>query len=138
MKRSLIPFDNQFGLMNEFRSEVDQLMNRFLTGSNRGELELSRWTPQLNLSETEKEYEVSVDLPGVKPEDVSVELKHGDLWITGERKSESEEKGKSWHRVERHHGQFRRMLRLGDDVDSLLNETLSGLDLSGHSLPRPK
>ena len=49
--------------------------------------------------------------------ETSVELRHGDLWITGQRTEQHEEKGKTWHRVERHYGQFRRVVRLGDDVN---------------------
>lgn len=115
---TLIPFNTRFGLMDDFRREMDQLFNRFFEGENGGESsQLSTWTPRLNLSESENSYEVSVDLPGLTPDGVNVELRHGDLWITGERKGESEEQGRTWHRVERFHGQFRRVVRLGDDVD---------------------
>ena len=75
------------------------------------------WTPQANVAETDAGYDVSVDLPGLKPEDFNVELRHGDLWISGERSEEREESGRTWHRVERHFGQFRRVIRLGDDVN---------------------
>ena len=51
---------------------------------------------------------MTVELPGIKPEDVRVELRNGELWITGEKKEEKEEKGKTYHRIERHYGEFRR------------------------------
>ena len=112
---SLIPFDTRFGLIGDF----DNLIGRFFTSSDNGSEEVrAHWTPRINLSETDKQYEVSVDLPGMQPDALNVELKHGDLWINGERHGVTEEKGKSWHRVERCHGQFRRTVRLGDDVDS--------------------
>ncbi|HUG90037.1 MAG TPA: Hsp20/alpha crystallin family protein [Planctomycetaceae bacterium] len=91
-------------------------MNQFFRGENGGG-ELSVWTPQVNVSETDEHYEVEVDLPGLKPEEFNVELRHGDLWITGEHKHESEQTEKTWHRIERRVGQFRRVIRLGDDVD---------------------
>ncbi|MEX0718004.1 MAG: Hsp20/alpha crystallin family protein [Planctomycetaceae bacterium] len=79
---------------------------------------MAQWfAPECNLAESETEYEVTLDLPGLKPDDFNVELQHGDLWITGERKHEAEQKGKTWHRVERQYGQFRKMIRLGEDVD---------------------
>jgi HSP20 family protein len=65
-----------------------------------------------NLAETENHYEVTVELPGMKPEEFNVELRNGELWITGERKEEKEEKGKTWHRMERRYGEFRRVFRL--------------------------
>jgi HSP20 family molecular chaperone IbpA len=74
------------------------------------------FAPSVNFAETEKGYEVSVELPGMKPEDVHVEFKDGHLWITGERKSEVEEKGKTFHRVERRYGSFRRVIAIGNEV----------------------
>jgi len=106
----------RFGMMEDFRKEVDQLMSRFLNGSE--ESEISYWTPQANLAETQEGFEVTLDLPGLKPEDFNVELRHGDLWISGQRSEEHEKSGKTWHRVERHFGEFRRVIRLGDDVNS--------------------
>ncbi len=115
---TLAPFGNRFGLFDDLRREMDNLLTRFFTGEDGGEAsQIAVWAPRLNLSETDKEYEVTVDLPGMKPEDIQIELRQGDLWITGERKAETEEKGKTWHRVERFYGQFRRVVRLGDDVD---------------------
>ena len=116
MTGSLIPFGTRFGLLDDFRKEMDQLFHRFGGGEDGGEMAPAQWAPRLNVSETDTEYEVVVDLPGLKPEEVSVELRQGDLWVTGERKSETEQKGKTWHRVERSYGQFRRVVRLGDDV----------------------
>jgi HSP20 family protein len=118
MSTTLIPFGTRFGLLDDFRKEMDSLFNRFFAGDGTSEMaQTAVWTPRLNLSETDAAYHVSVDLPGLKPEDVNVELRHGDLWITGERRGETEEKGQTWHRVERYYGQFRRVVRLGDDVN---------------------
>lgn len=105
----------QFGVMEDFRKEVDQLMGRFLNGSN-GDNPLSHWVPQINVAEQEDAFEVSADLPGMKPEDVNVELKNGELVISGQRSEEYQESGKTWHRIERHSGSFRRVIRLGEDV----------------------
>jgi len=116
MKTSLIPFGTRFGLYNAFEREMDNLMTRFIDADNGHEM--SQWyAPQANVSETDEEYEVTLDLPGMQPEEFNVELKHGDLWITGERKEETEKKGRRWHRVECRYGQFRRVIRLSDDVD---------------------
>jgi len=115
MSTQLTPYSTRWDPFSAFRNEVDGLMERFF-GTENGN-EVVNWTPRLNLAENDKQYELTVDLPGMKPEDVSVELRHGDLWITGNRSGESEEKGKTWHRIERFHGEFRRAIRLGDDVD---------------------
>lgn len=117
MANQLTPFGTRFPeTFDQFRREMDTLMDRFLRPGN-GQ-ELPQWnTPLANVSETDNAYEVSVDLPGMKPDDFDVELKHGELWITGERKEEQEKKEKTHHRIERQYGQFRRVIRLGEDVD---------------------
>lgn len=112
---ALMPYNTRFGLLDDFRKEVDQMMSRFFHGTESPAA--TQWAPRLNLAETETSYEVSAELPGMKPEDVEVELRHGDLWISGRREEETEQQGKTWHRVERYYGQFRRVVRLGDDVD---------------------
>lgn len=115
MNTNLSPVTNRSNdFLSEFRSEFDQLFNRFWPAESNGN---AGWSPTANLSETEKTYEVSMDLPGLKPDDVEIELKNGELWITGERKSSDEEKGRTWHRVESHYGKFRRVFRFGDGVD---------------------
>jgi HSP20 family protein len=89
---------------------MENLMERFFAP------EEGRWltefAPAVNVAETETEYEVTVELPGMKPEEFKVELHNGELWITGEKREEKEEKGKTFHRVERSYGEFRRAIPL--------------------------
>ena len=75
------------------------------------------FVPQTDLVETEDGFEVTVDLPGMKPDEVQVELHEGALLISGKREEEKEEEGKSFHRIERRHGEFRRMLPLPAAID---------------------
>lgn len=117
MLRSMIPWRERFpATFPRFENEMEDLMERYF-GEGSEQLGLTRFTPSLNLSETENGYEVSAELPGMKPEEVNVELKEGKLWISGEKKEESEEKGKTFHRIERRHGEFRRMIQLPGTVD---------------------
>ena len=69
------------------------------------------------VAETDKGYEVKMDLPGIDPKDLTVEIREGSLWVSGERKEEKEEKGKTFHWVERHYGAFRRVIPLDLPVD---------------------
>ena len=64
------------------------------------------WTPSVDISETEQEYQIKVEIPDVKKEDVKVTVEDGVLTIQGERKHEKEEKGKKYHRIERSYGSF--------------------------------
>jgi HSP20 family protein len=74
------------------------------------------WAPTADISETEKEYLVKAELPGVKREDVKVTVEQGVLTIQGERKEEKEEKGEKRHRVERVHGTFFRSFSLPENA----------------------
>ena len=52
----------------------------------------------------------------MKPEEINVEVHEGQLWITGQKKEETEEKCRSFHRIERHYGHFRRVIPLPSTV----------------------
>ena len=111
MFRSMIPWSERFpASFSRFENEMGDLMERFFTKEE--DWALTRFTPALNLSETENEYEVTLELPGIEREHVNVEIKEGDLWISGEKHEEREEKEKTFHRVERRHGEFRRLVHL--------------------------
>jgi len=74
-----------------------------------------RMQPRLDISEDEEKYFVTVDLPGLAKEDVSVTVENGVMKIEGERKEEK--KGK-YHHTERAYGKFLRSFSLPDDVDA--------------------
>lgn len=97
-----------------FEREMENLMDRFFR-PDEGRW-LAEFVPAVNVAETETGYEVTMELPGMKREEFTVELKDGDLWVSGEKKEEKEEKGKSFHRVERTYGEFCRVVRLPGEV----------------------
>jgi HSP20 family protein len=118
MSTSMTPFTSPSGLFHGLRREMDTAMRRFFDlDATNGGTEDAGFIPSLDLSEDDKQFEVTVDLPGVPPEDVKVEFRDGNLWISGEYKSEKEETDKTWHRIERSSGQFRRVVTLGQNVD---------------------
>ncbi|MEW6426759.1 MAG: Hsp20/alpha crystallin family protein [Thermodesulfobacteriota bacterium] len=75
------------------------------------------WSPKVDLSETDKEITVKAELPGLKREDIDISLDERSLVIKGEKKSESEETGRHFHRVERTYGCFYRALPLPATVE---------------------
>jgi HSP20 family protein len=112
----LLPTTGRFtGMFDQMEREMRDLMEGF-TGTDGGELTTMNFVPSIDLVERENEFEVTVDLPGLKPKQVTVEFKDGALWITGERKEEKEEKDKTYHRIERSYGEFRRVLPLSSAV----------------------
>jgi HSP20 family protein len=74
------------------------------------------WTPRIDVVEREDRLVTKVDLPGVKKEDVSVEVADGQLVLSGERKQESEEKNDGFYRAEREYGSFHRAVPLPEGV----------------------
>ncbi len=97
--------------------DFEQLMERFFGGEEDRYAGRAGFVPAVNLIETEYVFEVDVELPGLTRDDVRVELRHGDLWISGEKKEEQEEAGKTYHRVEHCTGEFRRVIPLPGAVD---------------------
>ena len=79
---------------------------------------LRRWTPAMDLAETEDAFVLRADLPGVSQEDVQIELEDTVLTVSGERKVDHETKGEGFYRVERSFGQFSRSLTLPKGVDA--------------------
>lgn len=80
-------------------------------------LTVSDWTPAVDITEDEKEYLITADLPQVEKDDVKVVVENGSLIIRGERKRESVHKDKKVHRIERSYGSFQRSFSLPDDAD---------------------
>jgi HSP20 family protein len=77
-----------------------------------------RWLPATDLIESETHYVLRADLPGVSEDDISIELDHDVLTISGERKAETREEKGGYARVERVSGSFRRSVRLPEGVDA--------------------
>ncbi|HEY0901372.1 MAG TPA: Hsp20/alpha crystallin family protein [Micavibrio sp.] len=71
---------------------------------------------KLNISETDKAYTISADLPGLTQDEVSLTVDDGVLTLSGEKMRETEEDGKTFHRVERSYGRFSRSLHLPEDA----------------------
>jgi len=80
-------------------------------------LALSDWSPAVDITEDEKEYLITADLPQIAKEDVKVVVENGSLFIRGERKREAVHKDKKVHRIERSYGSFQRSFSLPDDAD---------------------
>ncbi len=103
--------------------EVSNRLNRLFgrsqakTESVSDILPLNDWTPSTDISETDTAYLIKAEIPGVSKEDVKVSLQDGMLTIKGERRHETEENDKKFHRVERSYGRFVRSFRMPDDVD---------------------
>jgi HSP20 family protein len=106
-----------------YRNELEELFNRFFEpfeGEITSRLPATfqqRRFPPMNLSETENELCVTLELPGMEEKDINVELMGNQLVVSGERKWDKEEKkGKEFHRVESQYGSFQRSMTLPEGL----------------------
>jgi HSP20 family protein len=114
----LIPWRSRGELAN-FRNDIDDVFNRFIDEGFDSKLPAvfaRAHIPPVNVSETEKSWAVSVELPGLNEKDIQVQLLGEFLQISAERKWEDEKKGKEFHQVEAQYGTFQRSIRLPDYV----------------------
>jgi HSP20 family protein len=100
------------------REEFDHMLSRFTGWDWRHAPAV--FSPSLDLNETPTAYEVKLDLPGINPADINIQLVDNVLTISGERHEEKTEgtEGSTDHRIERYHGRFSRSLLLPGTVMS--------------------
>jgi HSP20 family protein len=96
--------------------------------------ERDEWLPAFDVTENEKEYTVTAELPGMDIKDIDVTLSDGILTIKGEKKQEHEDKGKGYHRIERQYGSFHRSFRIPgkikpDNIDANYKDGILRLTL---------
>jgi HSP20 family protein len=95
--------------LRSVEDEFDRLMGRAFSRD--------AWVPALDVRETEDRYELSLDLPGLDANDVSVNYEDGMLTVSGKREFSSEDKDETWHRIERSFGTFARTVRMPRAAD---------------------
>jgi HSP20 family protein len=101
-----------------FRHFGNSLLGRWPQGE-RAANQVEAWTPVADISETDREYLLKAEVPGVKPGEIRVTLDNGVLVIEGERRFEQEDKSEKSHRTERFYGSFERRFTLPEDADAL-------------------
>jgi HSP20 family protein len=107
--------------LGTIQNEMNRLFNTFFdtptTAQGNGATSARRWIPAMDLVETEGEFVLRADLPGLTESDVNIELEDNVLTISGERKADQEYRKDGYYRFERSYGSFRRALTLPDGVD---------------------
>ncbi|MDP5291306.1 Hsp20/alpha crystallin family protein [Oceanimonas sp. CHS3-5] len=98
--------------------EMDRLFEHSLQGGSKGWPDMSLLKPNLDISERDESYVISVEIPGVSKDDIQLTQQGDQLVIQGEKKQEHEEKTDKLHRIERSYGHFQRVLALPADADS--------------------
>lgn len=107
---------------NQLQRGINELFDGFLADwpSNRwdGNANVSKdFVPTLDIKENKDSFEVHAELPGVKKEDIELQLKDNTLYLKGEKKSEQSEEKDGWYRSERSFGSFSRVIPFSAEVD---------------------
>ncbi|OPL13398.1 MAG: heat-shock protein Hsp20 [delta proteobacterium ML8_D] len=129
------------GMMNpiiQLHSEMDRLFENAFRGFGRSAFRSELFTndsvtgllkPKLDIGATEKEYSITVEVPGVNEKDIKVELEDNTMIIRGEKNQEKEEKDRNYYCIERSYGSFQRVLSLPEDAveDDILATFKNGI-----------
>jgi HSP20 family protein len=104
------------------RNEMDRLFDTFFRepfgamdwpfGSS------GKWSPPLDMAESDTEYTVRAELPGIEPKELEVSVVGNELVLSGEKKETTEHNGKNYHHTETRYGSFRRTVPLPEGVDT--------------------
>jgi HSP20 family protein len=97
------------------RSEFGELLSRFWNGDQKGWF-AEAFGPSTDLIEEDNRFQLKMDIPGVEAKDINVQVQGNTVTVSGERSEEKEEKGQTFHRLERRSGSFSRTLTLPCEV----------------------
>lgn len=130
------------------RNELGSLFDQFFRdpwGSSLLESLPARagWGPRVDLAETEDAVVLTAEMPGIAPQDVEINVTGNVLTIRGRKHQEKEEKGKDFHYVERHYGDFHRAVQLPgsvdpDKVDATVKDGVLTVNLAKRADAKPK
>ncbi len=127
--KEVTPFERFFEGVNPFAMPwMNRLFDDLWTGGRRwpfdgpfaGPAEGAWMAPAIDVREDEDAFVIAAELPGMSKDEVKIQFEEGVLTLSGEKKVESEKKGRTWHRMERRYGRFSRSIALpaGVDVDA--------------------
>jgi HSP20 family protein len=122
MTRFQFPVRNLPLPIQEIATEMEHLVDRMFTkpqcGSNSATHEAVSYAPAMDVTESDMQYTIEIDLPGVKSSDVKLEIHEDKLSIAGSRVAAEPAEGSQRHREERSFGEFRRTLVLPKQIDA--------------------
>ena len=121
-----------FAELGELRSRFDRMFDDLIDGHTRG------WVPAIDIVRDNGNLVVRADVPGIKPEEVKIEVQDNIVTVSGEHDERNEEKDKDFLRRERRYGSFRRSLALplGVEADKIEAKTYDGVVEVTIPLPR--
>ena len=137
-----VSWQNPFATMDQMARQMDALSNAVFGRPGLKWL-ASKVFPAVNITEDGDKYYVRAELPGIRPEDLNVEVTGRNLTISGERKIASEGQNIRYHRKEREAGRFSRAVELpgeidGNSVNAKLNNGVLMIEISKSEASKPR
>lgn len=107
------PFLDPMSEMRRMQRDMDSLFGAI---QSKDKDSFFSWKPVMDIKETDKDIVIHAELPGVKKEDMHLELKDGILTLSGERKQEQKQEKDKYHRIERSYGKFSRSMSVPKEL----------------------
>ena len=104
--------NNPWGFFDQMQRELNN------QSTKKADFESHDWAPAVDVRESDKNYTLLVDVPGIEPKEIDVSMEKGVLAIKGTREKNETIEGENLKRVERNYGSFARYFDLPDSVDS--------------------
>lgn len=110
-------YPNRF---NEISKEFDRAVNHLFADMNVKNFNKADhvWQPKVNIGETDNEFSITVELPGVDKKDIEISYENDVLKISGERKREASDDNSSYLREERYYGKFSRSFNINTKINN--------------------
>lgn len=118
MRRRIRRWGRPWMDLERWWDEFEQMLDQVMSPLDRYDLVFRGWRPDADVLEKDDAYVIRLDLPGIRREDLDVQVYEDRLVITGERQGEIREEREQYVRSERYAGRFRRVLPLPSDVDA--------------------
>jgi HSP20 family protein len=137
----MIPFGfgGSLSRENDPFASLHREMNRLFSDFSRGGPSLAPFgeaMPKIDVAETEKDIQITAELPGLEAKEVELSVSGDVLTIRGEKKAEKEEKNKNFHLVERSYGSFARAVPLPAEVNADRIEAMMDKGILKITLPK--
>jgi HSP20 family protein len=114
---TLIKYNPNRFYPNTFNSFVDRFFNDDFFGNGTTNTAKKAFSPQVDIAETDKQFEIQFAIPGLTKEDIKIDVDGDRLTVSGERKFENEKKEKNFHSVESYYGTFKRSFYLPENAN---------------------
>lgn len=125
----------QSGLFTTLQREIDRVFDDFSRGM--GSLSIGDVFPRMDVTERDREIEITAELPGLEEKDVDITLADNILTVKGEKKEEREENTAQRHMVERSYGTFSRSIELPAGIDPAAIKATMEKGILRLTMPKP-